>query len=145
MEQPGEKEKFDQWCILEIFGHQTYAGRVTEQTIGGCSFIRIDIPKTGELESFTKLFGQAAIYAMTIVDEETAKMKAASLGKYPIEVWELKSLVENVIKNRSTDNAKSLLKQVKQLNEAEDVKLSLENAIKSMVMVTESCGDDTPF
>ena len=33
---------FDSWAIVEIFGHQTFAGRVTEQAIGGASFVRVD-------------------------------------------------------------------------------------------------------
>jgi len=28
-------EKFERWCILEIMGHQRYAGLVCEQSIGG--------------------------------------------------------------------------------------------------------------
>jgi hypothetical protein len=34
----------EQWAIVEIFGHQRIAGRLTEQTIGGCSFVRVDVP-----------------------------------------------------------------------------------------------------
>ena len=43
MDQQPEKA-FEQWAIVEIFGHQRIAGKVTEQTIGGCSFVRVDVP-----------------------------------------------------------------------------------------------------
>lgn len=36
-----QQQKFEAWGLLELFGHQRLAGRLTEQTIGGCHFIRI--------------------------------------------------------------------------------------------------------
>jgi hypothetical protein len=40
--------KFHSWAIVELFGHNQLAGLVTEQTIAGQSFIRIDVPKTSK-------------------------------------------------------------------------------------------------
>jgi len=94
------EEKFEQWAIVEIFGHDMYAGRVTEGVIGGCSFVRVDIPKIGELEGFTKFFGQGAIYGMTIVDEQTARIKAAALCKQPMDSWSVGQLVEKAVQQR---------------------------------------------
>ena len=37
-------DKFDHWCIVELFGHNQIAGKVTEQAIGGQSFVRVDVP-----------------------------------------------------------------------------------------------------
>lgn len=37
-------EKFEHWCVVEIFGHTRIAGFVTEQTIGGQSFVRVGVP-----------------------------------------------------------------------------------------------------
>jgi hypothetical protein len=34
------KDKFETWGLLELFGHQRLAGLLSEQTIGGCHFIR---------------------------------------------------------------------------------------------------------
>jgi len=80
---------FEQWCVIDLFGHQRIAGKVTEQVIGGSSFIRVDVPKTDSHEEFTKFFGQGAIYSMTPVDEATAKIAAHSYDVAPIEVWRL--------------------------------------------------------
>lgn len=30
-----EQEKFDLWCMVELFGHQRIAGRCTEQNVAG--------------------------------------------------------------------------------------------------------------
>ena len=37
-------ETFEHWCIVELFGHQRIAGKVSEQTIGGGAFVRVDVP-----------------------------------------------------------------------------------------------------
>jgi len=38
---------FEAWGLLELFGHQRLAGRLSEQTIGGCHFSwRFSAPRT---------------------------------------------------------------------------------------------------
>jgi hypothetical protein len=78
---------FDQWCILELFGRQVIAGRVTEQVIGGCSFIRIDVPETDHKPAFTRFYGQGAIYAMTPVSEEVARVALRRFEPEPVNVY----------------------------------------------------------
>lgn len=86
MEQP-QDSKFEQWAILEIMGHQRYAGLVSEQAIGGTAFVRLDVPGYEENQPFTKLFGSSAIYAMTFVTEETARQAAKGFLHRPIDDW----------------------------------------------------------
>lgn len=38
------REGFEGWAFLELMGHRKLAGHVSEATIGGGSFIRIDVP-----------------------------------------------------------------------------------------------------
>jgi hypothetical protein len=68
-----EDKRFEHWCIVEVMGHTTYAGFVTEQEIGGGSFIRVDVPGTSDTQPFTKLLGHGSIYCITPCDEETAR------------------------------------------------------------------------
>lgn len=68
-------------------GHQRIAGRVTEQQIGGSNFVRVDVPETNGMQPFSKLFGPSSIYAMTIVDEETAKAMAGRFRVKPLDEW----------------------------------------------------------
>ena len=62
------KEPFDEWAIVELFGHQKVAGKVTAQTIGGTQFIRVDVPeiKSIDLPKMTKFYQPGAIYTITI-------------------------------------------------------------------------------
>jgi hypothetical protein len=82
---------FKQWMIVELFGHQVIAGLVSEQTIGGSSFIRVDVPATEKREAYTRFFGDKAIYAMTPVDEATAKAAVKAYSQAPIQEYKLRA------------------------------------------------------
>lgn len=66
-------EKFDQWCLLELFGHQKLAGRVSESQIAGGNFLRVDVPETASNPSFTRIINPSAIYAINPITEEVAR------------------------------------------------------------------------
>lgn len=80
-------QKFDQFAIVEIMGHSRYAGRVTEESIGGSSFVRVDVPETPGCPAFTKLFGQGSIFCITPVGEQEAKNAAVNFRSRPIDVF----------------------------------------------------------
>lgn len=80
-------EKFDQWAIIEIFGHTQIAGRVTEASIGGCSFLRVDVPEVNGRPAFTKYYGNGAIYSMTPCSEEIARAAVEEIRPAPITVY----------------------------------------------------------
>jgi hypothetical protein len=90
------KQTFDCWAVLELFGHVRLAGRVTEASIGGCSFLRVDVPeREGEGVKFTRYFGNGAIYSMTPVTEEVARRVGDGNAAAPVKPWEMpKALIE---------------------------------------------------
>jgi hypothetical protein len=85
------------WGIVEVMGHNTFAGRVTEQSIGGASFIRVDVPEIpanayyGAQPAFTKFIGAGSIYAMTPCSEEIARQAAARVRVRPISMLSLET------------------------------------------------------
>jgi hypothetical protein len=86
---------FTGWAIVEIMGHQKYAGHVSTQAIGGASMVRVDVPEIEGHAAFTKLFGASSIYCMTPVDELVAKAMAKSLRKAPVDIYEFpKEVIE---------------------------------------------------
>ncbi|CAB3783096.1 hypothetical protein LMG28688_01578 [Paraburkholderia caffeinitolerans] len=95
-------QKFEQWALVELFGHQRIAGRVSELTIGGQSLVRVDIPECEAtddepaLQAFTKAFGNGAIYAITFLDEAAARMYVRQLRIQPISTWELKRALRDL-------------------------------------------------
>lgn len=84
-----DQESFSAWGLLELFGHQRLAGKLTEQTIGGCHFIRIDVPDVGEVKGYTRLFTQGAIYGVTFTSEDVARRLATNLRAAPIAAFEI--------------------------------------------------------
>ncbi|OUM00535.1 hypothetical protein [Variovorax sp. JS1663] len=85
-------EKFESWGLLELFGHQRLAGKLSEQTIGGVHFIRIDVPEVADVAAYTRFFTQGAIYGMTPMEEATARKLATYLRAVPVSAYELRSV-----------------------------------------------------
>lgn len=80
--------RFASWCIVELFGHQKIAGRVTEQDIAGAQFIRVDVPNpSGEGWQMTRMYGPSAIYSLTPVAEEIARRAARGLRVEAVTVY----------------------------------------------------------
>ena len=71
----------------EIFGHTKIAGKVSEATIGGCSFVRVDVPEFNGREAFTKFYGNGAIYPMTPCSEEAARAALKHIVPEPVNIW----------------------------------------------------------
>lgn len=88
-------ETFEEWALLELFGHQRLAGRVTEQQLGGASFVRVDVPADGKRTGWklSRLYNPSAIYSITPVTEETARMVAKSIAAEPVTRWEVGEMV----------------------------------------------------
>lgn len=65
---------FEAWAIIEVMGHRSYAGRVSERRIAGSGFIQIEIP---EGDGFScKMLGPSSIFAFHLVTEEIARAYA---------------------------------------------------------------------
>lgn len=82
---------FRGWCVVELMGHVTLAGFVTEQEIAGSKLIRIDIPETEAGPQFTKLVGAGSIYGITPVDEDTVRAICCEGAQKPFASWELQA------------------------------------------------------
>lgn len=80
---------FEEWAILELMGHRRLAGVVTEQSIGGSSFIRIDVPGDGEFMKATQFYNPNAIYCITPTTETIARKIAERDSLQPVQRWEL--------------------------------------------------------
>lgn len=58
------KESFSEWCLVELFGHQKIVGKVTEATMAGGAFLRVDVPAFNGSPAFTRFYGPSAIYSI---------------------------------------------------------------------------------
>jgi hypothetical protein len=80
------------YALVELFGHQRIAGKVSEAEFGGGELIRIDVPGDGDNRSpLTKYYNVKAVYGLTPVDEETCMRMAAEINTATIDAWSLKN------------------------------------------------------
>ena len=89
------ENSIDGWGILELMGHRRLGGRLSEATIAGGAFIRVDIPHPNESGEFTasQFYSPAAVYAITPTTEEIACAIARGAPE-PVSRWDLRSLTE---------------------------------------------------
>lgn len=80
---------FDHWCLVEIMGHNRYAGRVTEQTLAGSAMLRVEIPATSKQPAFSKFFNPSSVYSITPVDEAIARGLAEKIDHAPVVAYDL--------------------------------------------------------
>ena len=90
------KQGFEAWALVELMGHQRIIGKASEQEIAGAKLLRVDVPKLGDAQAVTKYFGAAAIYAITPLDEDTARVMAAKVDVAPVNVWDARRIAQQV-------------------------------------------------
>lgn len=92
-------EEQDLWAVVELFGHQRIAGKVSEYNLGG-TFVRVDVPAVGGRQAFTKLYGNSAIYGLTFCDRDVALAAAEKLAISPISKWDVGAMTTEAVRNR---------------------------------------------
>jgi hypothetical protein len=85
-----KSEKFDSWAVVELFGHNQIAGRVSEQMIAGKLMVRVDVPKASGNPGFTKFYSPDAVYAITPTTKRLTMSFTENLHPEPIQVYMLR-------------------------------------------------------
>jgi hypothetical protein len=87
-----ETAPYSGWAILELLGHRRLAGHVTEQTIAGAGFFRIDVPAPDGDTAATQFYPPSSVYCLTPVSEDVARSAARWHQVQPVHEWELHEL-----------------------------------------------------
>ncbi len=98
------------FAVVELFGHQRIAGRISEQTFGGTSFVRVDVPEIeveetsgwGEerktrkrtIQAHTRSFGAGAIYGINWCDEPAMQLAARDIVHEPLKAYSVKDAID---------------------------------------------------
>lgn len=82
----------DTWALVELMGHISIAGKVSEETHFDTMLMRIDVPETAHSEALTYYVGGAALFRLTPCPEATARAWLADVPAY-------RARIENVIEN----------------------------------------------
>ena len=86
------QDQFDEWCILELMGHRRLAGKVTEATVAGGAFLRIDVyGEDKEADALaTQFYSPSSVYAMTPTTESVCRRFAEARGaSEPVNRYDL--------------------------------------------------------
>jgi len=110
MEQSEVQGLPEMWAVIELFGHQTAAGKLSTQVLGAACLIRLDVPEITRLvcrygsrtdddrlqkvttPAHTRFFGVGAIYSINPCSEETARAQLARIGNPPIVQMEVERI-----------------------------------------------------
>jgi hypothetical protein len=88
------------WAIVEVMGHNEYAGFVSSQNIAGAAMLRVDVPETPKRSAFTKYLSTSAIYGISPCSEETARARAESQQATPFSSWNVEQQVLNNLRQK---------------------------------------------
>lgn len=92
-----KSENLDLFAIVELFGHQKIAGKVSEHSVGSATFIRIDVPETKSQPKFSRLVNPSAVYAINPTTEEVIEYMAESFAVKPIESWDFREMHKKLL------------------------------------------------
>lgn len=90
------ESSFEGWVVLELMGHRRLSGWLSEEQIGGGSFLRLDVHKSRTEILATQYYSPSAVYCITPTDEQTAFKVAAMAQPAPVHRWELPPAQEEV-------------------------------------------------
>jgi hypothetical protein len=75
------------WGIVELMGHKVVAGLISKSEMLGKPMLRVDVPATSAYQEFTQFYGETAIYCVTFVSEQVARLTAEQTKVNPVSVY----------------------------------------------------------
>ena len=64
-------EEFEFWAVVELFGHQKLAGRLSEKPKGSVIFFQVDVPDGQGQIRYSRIINASSIYAINPTDKDT--------------------------------------------------------------------------
>lgn len=74
----------EEWARVEVFGHRSHVGRVSEVERFGAKMLRIDVPTIDPAIFETHFYGGGSIFSMTPTTEEAARAWVARYAPRPV-------------------------------------------------------------
>lgn len=68
-------------------GHKVVAGLISKSEMLGKPLLRVDVPATSAYIAFTQFYGESAIYCVTFVSEQVARLTAEQTKANPVSVY----------------------------------------------------------
>lgn len=81
---------FKEWCVVELFGHQRFAGLVS-QADWPAGFARLEVPATPGHGPMTQILSPNSIYRLSPTTEAIARVVAEECRPEPVSRYELEA------------------------------------------------------
>ncbi len=62
-----------QWARVELMGHDSIVGQVSESQVAGVTMVRVDVPAVNGQDGYSRYIGRGAIFRLTPLDEAQAQ------------------------------------------------------------------------
>ena len=98
-------QAFDEWALIELFGHNQIVGRVSQSPLLGGNFIRVDVPSINGSQAYTRFFNPTSIYSISPVSEEVARglLTQTRFRNEPVGRYDLPQIAERVPEREEED------------------------------------------
>lgn len=97
-----DKPPFEEWALVELFGHQKIAGKITEASLAGGAFLRVDVPAFNGSQAFTRFFSPGAIYSINPVTEAVCRGLMEQYRNEPVSRFDLPQIADKVEERHAT-------------------------------------------
>ena len=91
---PSNLLKEEKWALVELVGYQQFAGKVSDQTVNGRQYIRVDVPETKVHRAFDCKFGLESVHRITIITKEQAEaiIRQRENGRFALNFSQLAAI-----------------------------------------------------
>ena len=79
-----DQDTLETWAYIEIMGHSTVAGRVSERKFGVAVMLQVDVPNPDEGFAFSKLYSPSSIFSISPITEEWCRKYVKTKINYPV-------------------------------------------------------------
>ena len=102
-----QNSDFNHWAVIEVFGHEKFAGEVSTAKVGDASMIMLEVPEVENgdvtLPGFVKYINHSSVFSITPVSEEYAIKMASQLAQHPVQGYEHKEVIRQLAKKATEE------------------------------------------
>lgn len=88
-----EDTTFEHWGLVELMGHQRVAGLISEVSLAGKGFVRVDVPDQKGQTQFSRFYSPDAVYCISPTDKQIAIGLAIKCAVRPVTIYDLSRLI----------------------------------------------------
>jgi hypothetical protein len=84
----------EKWALVELVGFQQFAGKVSDQSLKGKQYIRVDVPETKVHKAFDCKFGIESVCHVTYITKTQAEtiIHQREMGRFALNFSQLVAL-----------------------------------------------------